>query len=70
MPEPLPIWVKAAVAAEPLGLTVPVLISAIEEGQLPLRAEVFGKRGMRYVLAADLTAYVRGMQHHPAEGVA
>lgn len=65
----LPVWVKAAHAAEPLGLTVDLMLSAIDEGQLPIRAQSFGRRGMVYVSSADLTSYVRNLRH-PAQAVA
>lgn len=58
----LPVWVKAAHAAEPLGLTVDLMLSAIDEGQLPIRAATFGRRGLVFVNSADVTRYVRGLQ--------
>lgn len=65
----LPVWVKAAHAAEPLGLSVDLFLSAVDQRQIPVRVEFFGRRGMAYANASDLTAYVRNLRH-PAQAAA
>ena len=63
----LPVWIPAAHAAAPLGLSTDLLMSAIDEGQLPIKAASFGRRGLRFVSSADVAAYVRSL--HPAQGI-
>jgi hypothetical protein len=59
-------WWKISHVAPSLGFTVDLMLSAIEAGQLPIRAETFGQRGLVFVSSADVLAYLR--QFVPTEG--
>ena len=53
-----PVWYRAAHCAPTLGFTVDLLLSAIEAGQLPIRAQQFGVRGLWFLNSADVLAYL------------
>lgn len=53
-----PVWYRAAHCAPTLGFTVDLLLSAIEAGQLPIRAQQFGARRLWYLNSADVLAYL------------
>lgn len=66
-----PVWVPLSRAAEACGMRVDLFRSAVEAGQIPIRVEAFGKRGVFMASQIDLQAYV-AQQHqqrarHPLE---
>ena len=64
MPEPAqskpPLWTPVQDVARPvLGMSSDLVLAAIENGQLPIRAASFGRRGLKFLNSADLKAYVQ-----------
>jgi len=60
-----PAWWRASEVAPRLGLSVDLMLAAIDAGQLPIRAEVFGSR-LVYVNRRDVLAYLQSLM--PTEG--
>ena len=61
-----PAWWRAANVAPALGFSVDLMLAAIDAGQLPIRAEAFGVRGLVYVNRLDVLAYLQSLL--PPEG--
>jgi hypothetical protein len=62
-----PMWVKLADVAEMIGFTPDLLLTAIDAGQLPMRLEQFGRRGLYFVHAEDLRRYQAALAEESAQ---
>jgi hypothetical protein len=62
-----PLWVKLADVAEMLGFTPDLLLTAIDAGQLPMRLEQFGRKGLYFVHANDLRRYQGALNEEPTQ---
>lgn len=57
LPGDSPAWMKLADVAALLGLSPDLLLTAIDAGQLPLRTNQFGLKGLWFINAADVHRY-------------
>ena len=54
-----PVWLPINAVAKPvLGMSPELALSAIDLGQLPIRAASFGKRGLVHLNRGDVAQYV------------
>lgn len=58
-----PVWLPINAVAKPvLGMSPELAMSAIDLGQLPIRAASFGKRGLVHLNRGDVAQYVATQQ--------
>lgn len=57
---PTPGWWRLAAASPLTGLRPKLLLAGIERGEIPVRLLRVGARGLVYVNAADLAAWMHG----------
>jgi hypothetical protein len=53
-----PGWLKLASAAEAAGLSPELFLSAVDRGEIPVRVEQFGARGLWFVHAETFRAWL------------
>ena len=54
-------WWPIADVAPSIGLSRSVMLAAIDRGELPIRRQTFGPRGMVFVLGVDVCNYLRSL---------
>lgn len=59
-------WWPLAAVCRPIGLTPHVFLAACQRGEIPIRVQSFGARGLWFCLRVDVLAYMRSFL--PAEG--
>jgi len=62
-PHRAPLWMRLGRVAPVLGLSPDVVLSSIEAGQLPIRSQTFGHRGLVHLYGPDVLAYILTQRH-------